>query len=363
MPTFIKDNVTHHWISTPKPTYNHSTAFLFSYNIPAFVTIFSILIVIAVTANLFALIVIYRSSPLHTINNFFVFNLAIVDLISGLVVLPLSIIVVIERFNIDQTLCKIQAFLVMFLYDASLLTATAVSIDRCIAVTRPYYYAAIAKMNIIKSTIVAIWLISITFAALPLLELQQYGLGYYTFVYVCWINIHDYHQNYIMIICIIVFILLSMLATVISYIIIFRIACSKAIHHVRLSGYGDVIKSARTSAIIVGTKLLLWLPFIIVFIIEIAKSSQHETGSFLNSELFKIAFLMPFATAATNPIIYITTNGILRKKFQKLFQVNKTFRIHRPIAISPSRHNNGTRAFILEQLHSITDPLNNNVDH
>ncbi|EDV28591.1 Beta-1 adrenergic receptor [Trichoplax sp. H2] len=360
MSKFEGYNLTNHFTTTSSSLAANSSILPFTwslhYNIPILTLFFSIVMIFAVTGNLFSLITIYRSVSLHTINNMFIFNLAVVDLLSSLLVIPLGLAVVSSQSHFSNTLCQIQGFLLMFLNTTSLMTTTLISIDRVIAVTKPYYYAAIAKFHAMIALIAGIWILSILFATLPLLHLQHYGFGYYTLVYICWINIHDYDANFVIAIAAICLILFSMMAIIISYTIIFCIACNKVANQLRPNGYGDVMKSVRTTAIIVGTNLLFWLPFVTACIIEIKDGHYHRRDPDFDETLFKVAYLAPFGSAASNPIIYITTNGVLRLKFQKLFQFKTSLQpLRKRTAISPSRRNNSTAACIVEQINSLND--------
>ncbi|EDV19086.1 uncharacterized protein TRIADDRAFT_34175, partial [Trichoplax adhaerens] len=94
--------------------------------------------IISVGANFFNLVIIYNSPALWPINNCLLTALTITDFLTGLIVMPCAISALLQ--GSDAILCKIQGFLVTLFNGASLVMATAVSVDRCSAVYNPYNY-------------------------------------------------------------------------------------------------------------------------------------------------------------------------------------------------------------------------------
>lgn len=287
----------------------------------------SLISFIAVVGNLFNLMIIYRCRSLNNINTYLIANLAVIDLMTGLITLPIAIIVVLNSYYVHPILCQFQAFLVVFFYGASLSTTTAISFDRCIAISLPYYYNSVLTYQRIKIQVVILWLLPLFMAISPIV-----GLGRYSYTStLCWINISDYSHNFWITIISIIYIFTSILITVICNIITLIIAYPKRVQI--LTGHRNIKKSLKTTLLIVGTKLITWLPLSIMILIEFI----HQSNSILPSTFAVIAILLSCSNAASNPIIYLLTNQNLATKL-KLWLRRRTFKTN-IIAVAPSNYN------------------------
>ncbi|RDD36638.1 Beta-1 adrenergic receptor [Trichoplax sp. H2] len=145
-PTEYDGNIT---TRTERPGFRHSDAKFI------ILIIFSVFIsLIAITCNLFNLVVIYKSPALHNMNNLLILNLSFVDFLNGLIGLPLGMITAIIG-DPGFAFCQIQGFILVFLYMASLIATSAVSIDRCNAVINPFGYQSSVSVNKSAATTIA----------------------------------------------------------------------------------------------------------------------------------------------------------------------------------------------------------------
>ena len=284
----------------------------------------SVYSVISVTANAFCLVIIYVTPALQSVNNILLANMATSDLISGAVALPASIAVVSFIHEVPVALCQFQGFALVYLYGVSLMTATAVTIDRFIAVVKPFHYSAITTPKL-KWFIALIWLLPLPMATMPLMKLDHIGFGNFVKVMVCWIDLHQDQLPYTFSITLLVFIIGTIIAIISCYTWIFIIACRKTTSAFHGSSK-DMKRSIRTTAIIIGTSILCWIPLIVYFIIDLSRG----IGSLELSVVEVVIYLAAISNSMINPIVYISTNHILRKRFFHLFKFFpcKSNRIH-----------------------------------
>ncbi|XP_071145221.1 prostaglandin E2 receptor EP3 subtype-like [Mytilus edulis] len=130
---------------------------------------------IGVVGNIFAIIVIWRSSPSHKWKAFYryVFLLAITDLLGILLTSPITLYTYVNnrQWIGGQPLCNFYGFQMAFSGVATVLIAGAMSVDRLMAVYFPYFYTKEIK-NIprrINYILVFICLFSILVGVSPII--------------------------------------------------------------------------------------------------------------------------------------------------------------------------------------------------
>ena len=274
----------------------------------------SIVILIGAIGNFMNLYFIYKTSLLHSYNNILIGHLAITDFLHVTLTLPMAIGNSFLRSNTPLAMCRAFAFILNFLTMISLATTAAISIDRCLAVIYPYRYSAHMKIRYIIIFIISTWLLMAVIAGIPLFGLQRYGLGEYSFIangLQCWFDFRNHDKNSVVFAITLIYILLAISATMISYIFIFIIACHKGIADVSIVGYSSLKRSIRTTALIVGSNIICFMPVLVAA--SISYFSQHN----LPAQLTVAAYLFSFCNSAINPVIYASTNAILRCKIKQ----------------------------------------------
>ena len=126
----------------------------------------------ATLGNLLVLISIWRTPSLHTPSNILLVGLAFSDLGVGIVVQPIFLVYNIAKIKRFANLFCSSAVSLRFagycLCGVSLLTLTAISLDRYIAIFFHLRYQEIVTAKRIITISVGIWLVCIAFAPIPL---------------------------------------------------------------------------------------------------------------------------------------------------------------------------------------------------
>lgn len=309
-------NVSNHSHLVLSNISNNQSIDVFSSPYKFMIPTLSIIAVIAIIGNIFCIITISKTPSLHTASNITILNLATIDLFTGIVVIPTAILVVFLGKKTPSWLCSLQGFLIIAAYGTSLLAIVHISIDRFRAVTRPYHYSSTASKKYFIKMIPAM-LIPITIAVLPLFQLTQFGLGSYTRTFVCFSRV-CYHgqRSYITGSSTAALITVCLSIIIICYIRIFIIAIGKNKNKFTQGQRSMNTKSVRTTALIVGTNSACFFPQLISFTLALIKCN-NEPPRLLQAILYAITL----SNSAFNPIVYITTNSILRKKLLQLFSI------------------------------------------
>ena len=135
-------------------------------NLIALVCVNALAIIPTILLNALVIFVVATRRPLQTTSNILLACLAVTDLLTGLVVQPISIAVDVRRFFGIQPFCTLETVCSIALFSlcyASLSHLVLISIDRYVAVKDALRYREIvSKKRITKGVLVA-WSIAVVF--------------------------------------------------------------------------------------------------------------------------------------------------------------------------------------------------------
>ena len=131
-----------------------------------FISVFNIFLSITgFFGNALILVALYKESSLHSPSKVLLSNLAATDLCVGLIIEPLTVIylmsVVNEHWNICRYLAVTCSVISVTLFAVSLLTLTAISVDRLLALLLGLRYKQVVTLKRAYVIVVAFWLVSI----------------------------------------------------------------------------------------------------------------------------------------------------------------------------------------------------------
>lgn len=139
--------------------------------------VISIVFVIGMIGNILTCIVIYSDKSMHTATNYYLFNLAVSDM-----VVTLAILIEIKEhfmadamfhYGYDELTCKVHFFLVITLWNHGILVMTALAVERYIAICYPLVLKSSSVWRRVGKVLGFIWIVAIT-ESLP--ELWTVGL-------------------------------------------------------------------------------------------------------------------------------------------------------------------------------------------
>ncbi|XP_074041453.1 pyrokinin-1 receptor isoform X2 [Leptinotarsa decemlineata] len=127
-----------------------------------YVTIFSS----GVIGNISTCIVIARNKSMHTATNYYLFSLAISDLLLLISGLPPEIYSIWSKYPyiFGEAFCVLQGFAAETSANATVLTITAFTIERYVAICHPFLSHTLSKLNRAIKYIILIWIIAMSLA-------------------------------------------------------------------------------------------------------------------------------------------------------------------------------------------------------
>lgn len=304
------------------------------------VSIIIVVIVAAVCGNLLVCAAILLNKRLRKTTNYFIFSLAISDLMTALFSMPFDVDAFAYPFQWSggEFLCNFWAFMYLIAAPTSILNLMAVSMDRYLAISSPLKYYTVMKPKVALLFITIIWLYSLTFTTVGMVRWPYYDSSVIDGL--CYFNISPYYSvvssavNFLlptMIMCVIYF-KIYQIASAHAH----RIAKQEVPTSIASNSNEDSatitsekkrikrnIKAAKTIAIIVSTFLLCWIPLTLTSTVG---SLCRECLVVNAAELWPVLMVLAYINSAMNPILYSFFNQQFRESFKKLFKLELTFR-------------------------------------
>lgn len=141
--------------------------------------IYSVLLVSGVVGNVCTCIVIARNRYMHTATNYYLFSLAVSDLLLLVLGLPQELYQLWQRhpYVFGEAFCVLRGLTSETSTNASILTITAFTIERYVAICHPLRAHTMSKLSRAVKFVVAIWILS---AACAVPVAIQFGIVHET---------------------------------------------------------------------------------------------------------------------------------------------------------------------------------------
>ncbi|MBN3302049.1 GPRX protein, partial [Amia calva] len=331
--------------------------------------------IVALLANTAVMVVIIKAPQLRKFA--FVCHLCVVDLLSAVFLMPLGIVSTSSFFGkvaFSALECQAYIFLNVCLICASILTITAISIERYYYIVHPMRYEVKMTLSLAVAVMIFIWVKSILLAFIPLLGWPTYGNQSPTNAAQCslyWSH-SDYKKAFVIIFSILCFFLPSIIIFTV-YCNVYKVARIAALQHgpiptwttspkrrsdsinsqttiittrnlpqrlspERIFGGG---KAAFTLFTIVGQFLLCWLPY---FSFHLHLSVHKALKSPGDIEI--VVTWLAYSSFAINPFFYGLLNRQIREELCKLRRCYMT----RPTELGVSSHEGSIQENFLQFL-------------
>lgn len=277
-----------------------------------------IAILICLTSFLGNSLVVYairKDARLNTITNLLIENLAYSDILMATVHMPFWIVSLrYGKWVFHRTVCEVAGVTQLIFGIVSLLTMTAIAINRYLKVCRRHLFMKFFSRR--KTTYIIItccWMFSIAVNT-P----QLYGWGnitYHVLFTDCTCEWAHPDISHILFLCIAtIFIPASVIFS--CYFVIYRTVRASSR---RVQGHSDIpnlgkgedkseAKVLKTSLVVVCVYLACWTPLSVVGFIEVFGSQSPRLAYF-------ISYIGAYCSSMTNPIIY----GIMNPQFKRAF--------------------------------------------
>ncbi|XP_046673377.1 gastrin/cholecystokinin type B receptor-like isoform X2 [Homalodisca vitripennis] len=297
--------------------------------LPALV-VYSLTLLLGVVGNVLIVFTTCRYRRMKTPTNVFLSSLACADLLLIIICIPVKVAKLFSyTWEMGFFLCKSVHYLQNMVAICSVLTLTAISVERYYAIVHPMKAKYICTISQAKKIILSTWVASVLLA-MPTLHIQVHmEVGHYFKAYYCSLDYDNrpHLQLYMVYMLFLIFIIPTTVMLVTYSTICWEIRqVMKQRHHM-------VIKML---VLIVVVFVVCWAPILILDVLTAFQVLEEYSTGFLK-HVRTTFHLMSYFNSCVNPIIY----GFMSKNFRESFQkaLSRCCRQHlrRQLSVSQSR--------------------------
>ncbi|XP_066265658.1 beta-2 adrenergic receptor-like [Branchiostoma lanceolatum] len=288
-----------------------------------------------VVGNVIVICVIIRENSLHKPRYWFNFNLAVADLLQGIVTIPTAVgSLVNEQYNSGEGWCRFQYTVLFMCFQATLFTLVDMGLERTHAIIRPLQHNSVATNAKTVVAIIIIWVMSFAIAMtahIPALYPGELNIDQSTIV--CFIRefVSDedlseafgLHSKLPMQLLRLGLPALCVLIILISYCIVFWEARKQQIHinniphHRSISIFKtNAFKTISLHMIVVTIIVVAWVAQFMSGV-RLKVQEALTVGSVVTHETFIVLFLT--VPSFSNPLVYNFRSEEFHKAFRKFF--------------------------------------------
>jgi len=294
----------------------------------------AVVIPVAIVMNFLMILAFFKYKKLRITGMYFILNLAVNNLIATTISAPIIISSIIKNEEGKGYLekgiaCDIRALLDNVLLCASAVTLAVSSVDRCLAVCRPFTYHKIVTTRRAVWVIVGIWVVC-TLVALPPVELSfipgytSWGdIGWSRYTFSCAMKQKSGYPLFYFFFTL----FLPVLVAIISYTLIFAAAAKsirlmgktyKSVEQADFKRRNRTLKSALRTLALVGVFAITFLPVLVISCIWWVQAQAKKQPLNIGINVLKILVWVVYSGYALNPIVY----GLMDRNFRGAY---KTF--------------------------------------
>ena len=318
-----------------------------------FYAVFLVFIMVAtIFGNALVITAVYMFPRLRRMTNFFIVSLAVSDLLVGLMHLPLRIDMTVHNGKWCQPVaaCAYWATIDAVFSAASICNLAVISVDRYLAITRPFDYLEFMTKFKATGVIACVWTYACLWGLLGL-------FGWETGRFPIHISQNGVCQNanriyYTTTACFSFF--LPLLVTIIMYSFVFRVALKQAQAMAKMDPGKKrrrhmvrEMKATKTLAVVVGVFTVSWLPFFTLLIMSFwcikcvqPMADYPELGTAIHAIFVSI---LPPTNSCVNPIIYSVFNSEFRGAFRRMLtgkrETARYANVEYELSVTESNHN------------------------
>lgn len=278
--------------------------------------------IISIVANSLVLFTVYGNPRLRSNTNFFITNLCVVDLVCGLVLMPLVITSIAVQKERSGIMCEFLGFLDATYSSASSLTIALIALDRYHSIVNCLYYENIVTRHRTIIAILFIWIVTLFIAICPIIGWGAYHYDHSQ--YKCSLRQPDQHGFLWFTFC--TAIIFPYLVIVFCYTQIHLVARRHARNMIAIHIHdtGKRIKAISTTKtklvyLVVGIYTVCWMPFYTIKVLQ-------NISIYIPESVVTIATMLSLVNGSCNPFLYalITSHfrvgmGKLYKRFRRKF--------------------------------------------
>ncbi|XP_044261929.1 pyrokinin-1 receptor-like [Tribolium madens] len=141
------------------------------------IVIYGVIFLTGTIGNISTCIVISKNKSMHTATNYYLFSLAISDLLLLLSGLPQEIYLIYSRYPyiFGSAFCFLRGMFAETSANATVLTITAFTVERYLAICHPFLSHTMSKLSRAVKLILAIWLVAVGLAVPQAMQFDVVG--------------------------------------------------------------------------------------------------------------------------------------------------------------------------------------------
>ncbi|KAJ7380943.1 hypothetical protein OS493_004531 [Desmophyllum pertusum] len=281
------------------------------------IVLLSIICLLIITVNGLVIFLIYKKKTLRTLTNMFLTSLALSDLMSGLVGIPLLLICLTrEIINV----CVSSVIFIRFTAISSVCHVLLIACDRYIFIVHDMKYDSLVTKRRAIITTIAVWLVSFTAAVIQLSWYIFHGIDFAAFVEIT----EDLNKQY-SVACIVLFFAVPLLLMCYIYGCIFYISfkLKESDRQIRSSFQQpsrSLLPKWRGRSVLLITVLIFagcWLPYFVAMLgdyMESSKRSSMQIPVWVERLLVFLSFIPPLL----NPILCTLAKRDFRRALKEV---------------------------------------------
>ncbi|EDO47351.1 predicted protein [Nematostella vectensis] len=316
---------------------------------------------------------VYMFARLRRMSNYFIVSLAVSDLLLALASLPLRIDQSYHNNNWcrDLSTCTYWIATDGIWASASICHLAVISIDRFLAVTKPFAYQELMTKTLGFTLLGFVWVYACLWGLLGLFNWTDPGTpSIYTGVYPTGERFCTKNDKWYYTVALAVAFFLPLLIVIVTYACVFNVALNQAramsLADPNKRGHKRIVrelKATKTIAIVIGAFVVCWLPFFIIVVLSLWCKPEDCFAAFQKYPKFSLAiripfvFVLPMVNSCINPVIYAVYNKEFRMSFSVMLLRKKRGRRSPDYLeeLSVTEHSNMRRSIIDDR---VTHPMN-----
>ncbi|XP_033118274.1 histamine H2 receptor-like [Anneissia japonica] len=290
--------------------------------------LFTIIIILIIFGNLLVCLSPWVNIMLRTATYTLLVSLAMVDLLLGLTVLPFSAIFTIaQTWKFGPVFCNIYVSCDVLFCTASILHLLVISLDRYVAIVKPFTYKNIMSRSKAFLGIGVVWSISFLISFLPIhlgWNTESGHVQSYSNPSACQLETNTLFALVDGIL--LFFVPLILMCCLYCKIVLVARNQAKAIsrlsaqfnnnrkHHIKVV---DEHKALKVMAIVMGCFVVCWVPYFTLFTFGPVFNWNLDDSAYF------VVLWMGYVNSMINPLVYAAINSEFRKAFSILIYMAK----------------------------------------
>ncbi|XP_053612656.1 neuropeptides capa receptor-like [Plodia interpunctella] len=300
--------------------------------------ILGICMVLSIVGNVCTCAVIIRDRSMRTPTNCYLFNLAVTDLLMCFFVpIEIYIIWIPDYYPLGEEGCRIHFIMWDSLSNCSVLTISALTVERYLVVSKPFLRQKLALKSRVYKIVAIIWVISFAFCIPDIffIDLSERKKSIF-----CYINIPSPIRILFMI-ELVVFFLMPLTLILMLYLYMAIKLKSTNLRRSPFDGNQNRHKAVKMLAAVAASFFFCWFPYCILRIMFSHPGFKYE-DSYSVWRILNFLCYNGYVSTAINPILYSLMSRKFRQAFKDFFK-GRRLRYGTKITNTPGRPNSAIK--------------------